>query len=283
MKKRSLGIFLILVFGIFSIVGFTLFQLAENEKNPLSEIRIACYNGEGVMEEDLVILHNLVKWMGYEFHEVSGRDIKTGILRARKYDVLILPGGNGPVYWNDLGRQGKKAIQDFVNQGGGYLGICEGAYRACEYAVWTDAPENLVLNNSDSFLGFMPAVAWGPVFEIAEQPDPGWGMAAIDIVDSIHPITDSHQGRLTMYYQGGCYLVPHTDSELTILGVYNATGEPAIASCDYGQGRVFITGPHPEFEEDDDRDGIQFYEPEDGPWDPESDWPFLRDAVMWLC
>ena len=46
---------------------------------------------------------------------------------------------------------------------------------------------------------------------------------------------------------------------------------------------IGVTGPHPEFEEDDDRDGIQFYEPEDGPWDPESDWPLLRDAVMWLC
>ena len=88
--------------------------------------------------------------------------------------------------------------------------------------------------------------------------------------------------RMTMYYQGGCYLVPDEGNTLTILGTYNATGEAAIAVCEYGQGRVFISGPHPEVEEDDDRDGIQFYEPEDGPWDPESDWPLLSAAIKWL-
>ena len=88
--------------------------------------------------------------------------------------------------------------------------------------------------------------------------------------------------KMTMYYQGGCYLVPDNGSSINVLGSYNATGEPAIAICEYGQGRVFISGPHPEIEEDDDRDGISFYELEDGIWDPESDWPLLRDAVKWL-
>ena len=281
MHNKNNLILLVLVVIIAAIGVYWFLGNLDGADRTSGEIRVACYNGEGVMEDDLVILPNLVKWMGYEYSEVSGRDIKRGVLR--NFDVLILPGGNGPLYWNDLGKQGKEAIQDFVYQGGGYFGICEGAYRAFEYAVWIDAPENLVLNNPDSFLGLISAVAWGPVFEVAERPDPGWGMAAIDIVDNIHPITDSHPERFTMYYLGGCYLVPSNEGEFTILGVYNATGEPAIASCDYWQGRVFITGPHPEFEEDDDRDGIKFYEPIDGSWDPESDWPLLRDAVMWLC
>jgi hypothetical protein len=107
-------------------------------------------------------------------------------------------------------------------------------------------------------------------------------MAAIDIVNQDHPITSDVPERMTMYYQGGCYLNLTDDSDVTVLGTYNATGEVAIAACDYGEGRVFISGPHPEIEEDDSRDGIQFYDPQGELWDPESDWPLLREAIRWL-
>ncbi|MHA1906125.1 MAG: BPL-N domain-containing protein [Candidatus Thorarchaeota archaeon] len=280
MQRKAVVLGVILILGVASIGFIAVMQFAI-PPNPLSSIRIACYNGEGVMEEDLIILPNLAAWIGCEYEEISGQSIIDGNLTD--FDVLTLPGGNGPVYWNDLGSQGQRAIQEFVNQGGGYLGICEGAYRACESAVWTDSPENLILNDSEAFLGFLPAVAWGPVFEIAERPEPGWGMAAIDIVDNTHPITIAAPERMTMYYQGGPYLNFTDDNGVTILGTYNATGEPAIASCEYGEGRVFISGPHPELEEDEDRDGIQFYEQEGDLWDPESDWPLLKDAIAWLC
>jgi len=280
-KKKIQGIVSVMIlFGAISVgLGLILIQNNTNT-NPLSNVRIACYNGNGVMEEDLVIIPNLADWIECEYEEISGAQIQNGELDS--FDVLILPGGDGVVYWDDIGAQGKTEIKEFVNQGGGYLGICEGAYRACESAVWTDAPENLILG-PENFLGLIPAVAWGPIFEIAERPEPGWGMAEIDIVNSTHPITDSSPETLTMYYQGGCYIVPDEGETLNVLGTYHATGEPAIAVAEYGQGRVFVSGPHPEVEEDDDRDGITFYEPEGEPWDPESDWPLLRDAISWLC
>lgn len=107
-------------------------------------------------------------------------------------------------------------------------------------------------------------------------------MAAIDIVNTTHPMTDSALERITMYYQHGCFLELTETNLVTILAVYNATGKIAIATCQYSQGRVFIKGTHPEIEEDDNRDGVDYPVPESGPYDPESDWPLLRDAVKWV-
>ena len=270
------------------IIGFVIFQLSnssETDDNASSYITIGCYYGNGVLPEEIPILSHFSEWLGCDFKTLQGTDIVNGALDD--IDILILPGGNGVVYWNDIGNEGKTKILEFVDQGGGYLGICEGAYRACEYAVWMDdpnhpAPDYLVLD-SKKFLGLIPGVAWGPVFEIAERPDPGWGMAVIDIVNRTHQITDEAPEKMTMFYMGGCYIELESNDSVSILGNYNVTGKAAILACEYGQGRVFVSGPHPEIEESSDRDGWQFPNPDDEPDDPESDWPLLRDAVKWLC
>jgi glutamine amidotransferase-like uncharacterized protein len=266
------------------LVGFAIFQLSNTSDNSPYDITIGCYNGNGVLPEEIPILSHFSKWLGCNFITLQGTDIVSGALDD--IDVLILPGGNGAVYWNDIGSEGKTKILEFVDQGGGYLGICEGAYRACEYAVWMDDPNhpapNYLVLDSKKFLGLIPGVAWGPVFEIAERPDPGWGMAVIDIVNRTHQITDEAPEKMTMFYMGGCYIELASNDSATILGNYNVTGKAAILACEYGQGRVFVSGTHPEIEESSDRDGCQYPNPEDEPTDPESDWPLLREAVKWL-
>ncbi len=259
------------------IAGFIFFQISnpgDSDENP-SNITIAIYNGLGVIEDADIILTHFSKWSGIEYMVIDGDDIRNDALL--KVDVIIMPGGDGVPYEEGLGSLGRAKIADFVESGGGYIGICQGAYIACEYNVWMDnvgSPENN--------LGIFPGVAWGPILEIAERPEPGWGMAALDIVNTTHPITESAPERMTMYYQGGCFIELTDTNSVTILAVYNATGKIAIATCEYGQGRVFITGTHPEIEEDDDRDGVDYPDPESGPYDPESDWPLLRDAVKWV-
>ncbi|UJR17829.1 hypothetical protein I4U23_004728 [Adineta vaga] len=44
------------------------------------------------------------------------------------YDVLIVPGGTAILYQNLLNEQGIASIRYFVANGGGYLGLCAGAY-----------------------------------------------------------------------------------------------------------------------------------------------------------
>ncbi len=77
----------------------------------------------------------------------------------------------------------------------------------------------------------------------------------------------------------GPVLIPDKTDSVTILGRYEkGKKEPAILAFDYGLGRVFIIGTHPEFEEDSDRDGTDFADKFD---DKGSDWGLMKKAVLW--
>ncbi len=66
---------------------------------------------------------------------------------------------------------------------------------------------------------------------------------------------------------------------MTVLGTYNVTRTPAIVVLPYGEGRVFLIGPHAEVEEDSDRDGQDI---ESELSDEGSDWPLLLEAMKWI-
>lgn len=57
------------------------------------------------------------------------------------------------------------------------------------------------------------------------------------------------------------------------------TGNPAMVAFEYGKGRVFLCGPHPEIEVDSDRDGSKRF---DKLSDEGSEWPFLLAVMKWL-
>ena len=59
---------------------------------------------------------------------IDFNDIRTGKLNKENFDLIIVPGGYVSNYSRALGKDGKQAIVDFVKQGGGYIGICAGAY-----------------------------------------------------------------------------------------------------------------------------------------------------------
>jgi hypothetical protein len=52
-----------------------------------------------------------------------------------------------------------------------------------------------------------------------------------------------------------------------------------MLAYEFGQGRVFLTGVHTEFEEGSDRDNVLW---DNTMHDPESEWPLMRNAVRWL-
>ena len=257
------------------IVGFkngTLHNLLLSRAGNLSGIRVALYNGSGAWQYDIVAMSNLFEWMGCSVATVRGDDIKSG--RLDNFDVLAWPGGYMPGYWEEVGLEGKSKIQDFVSSGGGYMGICGGAYYACDYWVWQGWKAEGELD-----LDLFPGVAHGPINEIAGE----YNMTRIDIVDRTHPITDSLPECMQILYYDGPYLQPYEDANVTILGTYDMAGTPAIVAFQYGNGSVFLTGPHPEVEEDSDRDGFAL---DIGYWktfsDEGSDWPLLLEAMKWL-
>ena len=63
------------------------------------------------------------------------------------------------------------------------------------------------------------------------------------------------------------------------MGTYDEIGKPAIVAFEYGMGRVFLSGPHPEYELDSFRDGSP---PVHGLADEGSDWVLAVEALSWL-
>ncbi|MBN1620926.1 hypothetical protein JW890_09415, partial [candidate division WOR-3 bacterium] len=99
-------------------------------------------------------------------------------------------------------------------------------------------------------------------------------------IDNTHPITSSFADSAWMMFYNGPYLEPDTSSgqNVFIAGKYSEINRPAIIACEYGRGRVFLTGPHPEWEEDSYRDGLDHFKEFN---DRGSDWDLMKHAVDW--
>ena len=54
--------------------------------------------------------------------------IRKGGLDSQGFHVLVVPGGFAPNFAEALGELGSKRIREFVTGGGGFIGICAGAF-----------------------------------------------------------------------------------------------------------------------------------------------------------
>ena len=75
-----------------------------------------------------------------KLHHLSTQDLLDGKLTTASYDVLCVPGGYAPNYLEELGGEswdepGVRAVVDFVQSGGGYVGICAGAYVGTTWGI----------------------------------------------------------------------------------------------------------------------------------------------------
>jgi len=239
------------------------------------ETKVALLTWSGAL---LPAVEKMFEYMNFTVETVSGNEIKSGALDD--FDILVCPGGSGSPF-DDLGMNGINRIRDFIENGGGYLGICAGALYASDYFVWKGVPsfeppfdEDIVMGTNMNF-DLFPGVGYFPIEEISVNT----AMTKINIIDHTHPVTDSLPDHMHVFYAQGPYLEPHEDANVTILATYDVTGEPAIVAFQYGRGNVILSGVHPEYEMDSDRDGNP---PDPAFSDEGSDWPLVVEAMKWL-
>jgi glutamine amidotransferase-like uncharacterized protein len=236
--------------------------------NPDSDGVVALYDDNGAFEHSVTALGHMIRWMGLDVTVVDAEKIGRGALDG--FDLLCVPGGDMYEYSQSLGSTGIQKIREFVENGGGYVGICGGAYFAGERVYWRG--NQLPMTSLSLFEG----ETRGPYDEIV--PYPGYGMAQVQIVGGEHPIVQGEPRSIMILYYWGPALLPDEDTSVVVLGRYATTQDPAMLALEYGQGRVFLIGTHPEFEEDDTRDGTDFA---DDLEDEGTDWNLLRRAVDW--
>jgi len=243
----------------------------DEEKSPLltvSPATVALYDDRGAWAESVTALQAMFQWMGCSVGRVSARQIRETGLWA--YKIVCMPGGDMTEYSADLGSEGLDRIRQFVAGGGGYMGVCGGAYLAGTEVVWRGNRLRM------ECLGLYQGTGRGP--EAAILPHGDYGMCTLRWEDRTHPVVEDLPELMSVLYYWGPVLLPDGPISGSILARYDRGGSPAALALTVGEGRVFLVGTHPEIEEDSDRDAVSFADEFD---DEGSDWDLLRNAARW--
>jgi glutamine amidotransferase-like uncharacterized protein len=245
MLRRRL--FNLSVIGLFILL---LTSACQFQQTGSSIPQIALYSETGADERCILTTTRMFEWMGYDVTLIDADSVNNTILE--KYNIICFPGGDMYQYSQNISAEGFEKIRAFISAGGGYIGICGGAYFTGEKVFWQG--NQLPMNS----LAIFPGITRGPIDEIA--PFPHCKMCKTNIVNTSHPITQTESDTTWICYCYGPMFLPAEGAEIDILGVYEINDKPSIVAFEYGVGRVFIIGIHPEFEEDSERDGLPVVE-----------------------
>lgn len=187
---------------------------------------------------------NILSQIG-EVETVCSEMIMDGCLQD--FDAVVFPGGIASFYGlKKWGNDFALAVRFFVATGGGYLGICGGAYIAIEapagiFGVYCN--RTLALIDAQGSTPGVPLLASYIAF--LDQLFPEF----VEIETISHPIISGHQGELLEFPWSGGPGFFNLGETVTILARYRELewqGQAALIASTFGQGRVVLCGPHPE-------------------------------------
>lgn len=257
-KKLAQGAFYILVSLalISSLLPLSPDYMNVQAQTDLADIQVGVYNGLGADDDCTTALYSLVAWMGPTVTWVDHVSIHNGILNT--LDLLAFPGGSPDTYAAMLGDLGIQRIQQFVENGGSYFGICGGGMFATR-----------TLNLCDGYWVYpIPGISAGTQLVELNVNQASTG-----------PDLSDEPATYEVLYWGSHYFLPTNSDDIIPVMTYAANDGVALCVSRYGHGTTFICGPHPEFEEGSDRDGTSRYDYLD---DPDSEWGLLEKVVQWL-
>jgi Biotin-protein ligase, N terminal len=195
---------------------------------------------------------------------VFPQDIEAGALDG--FDAFVMPGGGylgmaGQLA--PLGAAGCRAIREYVESGGMYIGSCAGAYDAATVsgrfqAAWPAQAELRLLDDK----------VWNDAEDDDDLRSPGIGELVCETANVDHPVMAGLPRRFPItHYNGPLFDGPHALARVVGVGAsftaaeefFGATaterlidqaiavGAANIAAGRRGRGRVVLFGSHPEF------------------------------------
>lgn len=226
------------------------------------------YIGLGTWDAGKEHLKMFLKEHSRSYRTFTATEIRDGELSSSGIHTLIMPGGESWEYLKELGEEGGGLIKSFVEKGGGYIGICAGAFYATSMREGGAAtgPYGIGLLDGTAYDG--TALHTEPFIE---------GM--MDIPSLPHFLMNglSSQFRIVMFGGPSFHFTPEeaAKKDVQVLSEFQKVHEPAMITLRYGRGKVFLSGPHLEIEEDRTDWGAEFQ-------DPDSEWPLLERLVNYL-
>ncbi|HBE97402.1 MAG TPA: hypothetical protein DDW68_09555, partial [Verrucomicrobiales bacterium] len=211
-------------------------EIVERKKG--QGILVGVYQDIGSGRSLVDLLETLKKFDNVTVQKLMAADIQAGALAD--VDVLIHPGGSGGKQGRNLGEAGREKIRRFLHDGGGFIGICAGAYLASADYSWS--------------LDILDA-------KVIDRKHWARGTGTVVISLSEEGFLKSDQEELKIFYGQGPLLAPGNKLEIedyhavatfkTEIAKNGApkgvmVGTTAIAQGKFGQGRVVCFSPHPE-------------------------------------
>jgi glutamine amidotransferase-like uncharacterized protein len=204
-------------------------------------IRVAIYADAGASKKGSPHVQRcLPPDMDFAIETVTAEEIRSGALKG--FNVLIHPGGSGSKQAHTLGEEGRERVRQFVAEGGGFIGICAGAYLASANYPWS-------LNLLDARV--VDSEHWARGKGEVQLRLPPAGRSALGI----------EQELVAIHYNQGPLLAPgenHDLDDYELLAAFETEiaengapsgvmkGTTAIARGTFGKGRVVCFSPHPE-------------------------------------
>lgn len=229
---------------------------------------VALYVGPGAGPAAIEAASSAVDAAGLTQRPLSAAALRQGAIEAK---VVLVPGGWSPSMRLILGDEGQLALRAHVRGGGGYVGICAGAWLVCQRVVWEEATSHYPRSLLD-------LEAHGP---LADVPWPTRASIEIELEPHLAKTLGTPRSRRVLYWGGGWFggkrgKLPRG---FTALATYGGSKRVAALRGRVGQGRVFLTGPHFEFDLTSDRDGHAWPESVETLPDAEPDWDVFHEGL----
>lgn len=235
----------------------------------LQSQEVLIYSDDGAWEDGIIALEHFFDNQNITHTRLYAADLNANTWNKEALAV-VFPGGYAYNYQLAISLDAVDEIRDYVANGGGYIGICAGAYFASKTVAWEGGVYPYEL-------GLFDGTAYGSLNYIA--PWPNYTMTDISL-NKNNNINKGSKDKISVLYYGGPIFTPNPGVKIDTIATWDsAENTPAIINFEYEKGRVLLLGPHLEVEESDDRDGTEFAAELD---DVESDWAILESGFKWL-
>ena len=168
---------------------------------------------------------------------VKGEDMRKGVLK--NFDLFVMPGGSSQLEMVSMKPEGVKALQDFIRNGGAYVGICAG------YHITLNRPERAQLF---PYTYMQEAVGYKADVLIEMTPE---ALKTLDLKKKKYFVRYSRGpvSKPASWDKGACKTLALYKSSV---GPLNRAGKsffntPALIYGNYGKGKVIATSFHPEY------------------------------------